>query len=385
MIKQKKITKSKSPVKIREKQLANGNVSLYLDIYHNGKRWYEFLKLYLVQEVGANKAAAKQQNKNTWEVAEAIKAQRYRALLNGDAELKNNTNNKLLLLDWMQTYKEQQQNRGKENDRLITATIAIIEAYTGGKKVMLKDIDKAFCLGFINYVANEYVSSRTGKHLKAVSAKNYYVCFNAALNTAVRDEVISSNPFTKIASVDKIHTPNSTREFLTIDEVKQLINTPCKHQEVKQAFLFSCFCGLRISDVEALKWGNVMNNSGQYSINIVMKKTQEPIYLPLSAAALKWMPQQQNKKATDNVFDLPTARYINKVLVKWAAEAGVTKHISFHVSRHTFATLNLTSGVDLYTTSKLLGHKEITTTEIYAKIINQKKDEAVNAVSSLFD
>lgn len=385
MAKQKKITKGKSPVKIREKQLANGNVSLYLDIYHNGKRWYEFLKLYLVQEVGANKAAAKQQNNNTWEVAEAIKAQRYRALLNGDAELKNNNGKgKMLLLDWMQLYYEQQKKRGVSCRRLTTAK-QIICAYVGNKKVMMKEVDKAFCLGFINFVSNEYVSKRTGKPLKPVTAKGYCVNLNAALNAAVREDIISINPFTKVASIDKIHTTDSTREYLTVDEVRQLINTPCKHQEIKQAFLFSCFCGLRISDVKALKWGNVVCNSGQYSVNIVMKKTGEAIYLPLSAAALKWMPKQQSKTAIDKVFSLPDERNVNRNLAKWVNEAGINKNVSFHISRHTFATLNLTSGTDLYTTSKLLGHKEITTTQIYAKIINKKKDEAVNAVSSLFD
>ena len=116
-----------------------------------------------------------------------------------------------------------------------------------------------------------------------------------------------------------------------------------------------------------------------------MQKTKEPIYLPLSPEALKWMPERGDKMAEDHVFDLPSPTMINVLLKPWAKAAGIDKRFSFHTARHTFATMMLTLGADLYTTSKLLGHADVKMTQVYAKIINQKKDDAVNLVNGLFD
>lgn len=116
-----------------------------------------------------------------------------------------------------------------------------------------------------------------------------------------------------------------------------------------------------------------------------MQKTKEPIYLPLSPEALRWMPERGEKSSEDAVFDLPSTTHINILLKPWAKAAGIDKKFSFHTARHTFATMMLTLGADLYTTSKLLGHTDVKMTQVYAKIINRKKDEAVNLVNGLFD
>ena len=123
----------------------------------------------------------------------------------------------------------------------------------------------------------------------------------------------------------------------------------------------------------------------QYRVKIVMVKTQKTLYLPLSKEALRWMPERGDAKDTDKVFTLPSQCYLNVVLRTWAANSGLTKHVTFHTARHTFATLELTAGAELYTVSKLLGHTQVKTTQIYAKIIDKKKDEAVNRLSSLFE
>lgn len=172
---------------------------------------------------------------------------------------------------------------------------------------------------------------------------------------------------------------------MTVDEVRLLINTPMNNQQVKAAYLFSCFCGLRISDIAGLKWGNVFRDRGQYRLEVVIQKTKEPIYLPLSPEALRWMPERGEKGAEESVFTLPSSARINELLKPWAKSAGITKHITFHTARHTFATMMLTLGADLYTTSKLLGHADVRMTQVYAKIVNRKKDEAVNLVNGLFD
>ena len=175
----------------------------------------------------------------------------------------------------------------------------------------------------------------------------------------------------------------SRREYLTIEELKQLISTECKYEIMKQAFLFSCLCGLRVSDIRKLKWSDLQKSGERIRIEIKMQKTKEPLYLPISDEALKWLPGEA--KDDDLIFPLTHEGTINNILQKWAKAAGVTKHISFHVARHTHATMMLTLGADLYTVSKLLGHKNIATTQIYAKVVDKKKEEAVSLIPNLTD
>ena len=235
----------------------------------------------------------------------------------------------------------------------------------------------------IDYLLTEYRPK--GKQVSNFTLHTYYRILNGALNAAVRAEIIKVNPFTKINNSDKIRLPESKRSYMTIEEVRALIAAPMKNEAVKQAYLFSCFCGLRISDIISLKWKDVFVDRGQYRLAVSMQKTKEPIYLPLSPEALKWMPERGGKSSEDNVFDLPSANTIRMLLKPWAKAAGIDKRFSFHTSRHTFATMMLTLGADLYTTSKLLGHADVKMTQVYAKIINQKKDDAVNLVNGLFD
>lgn len=172
---------------------------------------------------------------------------------------------------------------------------------------------------------------------------------------------------------------------MTIEELKRLIGTECKYEIMKQAFLFSCLCGLRVSDIRKLKWNDLQKSGERIRIEIKMQKTKEPLYLPISDEALKWLPQQNEAKGDDLIFPLTHEGTINKILQKWAKDAGVIKHISFHVARHTHATMMLTLGADLYTVSKLLGHKNIATTQIYAKIVDKKKEEAISLIPNLTD
>lgn len=370
--------KVKEPVRLRMKALSNGSQSLYLDIYRNGKRTYEYLKLYIIPETDEN---ARKQNEAAMNAANKLKSKRIIEMTNGEAGIENEKE-KVFLLDWMETYKKNQEKRGKKDENQIKVAIRIIRDYAG-ERMTLDRIDKAFCQGYIDYLLTEY--RPRGKRVSNFTLKNYYRVLNSALNSAVRAEHIKANPFDLIDKSDKIHLPESKRSYMTIEEVKALIATPMKHEEIKQAYLFSCFCGLRISDVKRLKWKDVFVDSGQYRLVVSMKKTQEPIYLPLSSEALKWMPERGDKTPEDFVFELPSGNEVNRLLKPWAKAAGISKRFSYHTSRHTFATMMLTLGADLYTTSKLLGHADVKMTQVYAKIVNKKKDEAVNLVNGLFD
>ena len=373
--------KVKEPVRIRYKTLSDGSQSVYFDIYRDGKRQYEFLKLYLIPETSA---AAKAQNKATLAAVNTIKSQRIIELTNSVAGLKNTSQrSKILLLDWMQTYKESQEKKGvRGSGKLIGNTMNVLRAFDG--KAAMRDIDREFCLALIDFLRNTYVSAN-GKKLSQFTCVSYFGCFRGALNAAVREDIIAENPINRLNTDEKIKMPESRREFLTIDEVKTLIDAPCRREDIKSAFLFSCYCGLRISDVLALKWKNVDCTGEQWHINIIMQKTQQPLYLPLSMQAGKWMPERDGSGEEEAVFStLPCEDTCNVQIKQWVKEAGITKHVTYHVSRHTFATMLLTLGADLYTVCKLLGHTDVKTTQIYAKIINKKKDDAIGLIDTEF-
>lgn len=329
MARTKKATKAKEPIRLRMKDLSNGNKSLYLDIYRDGKRSYEYLKMYIVPETDEN---SRRQNQATLVAANKIKADRIIELTNGEAGIKQSKNEpKIYLLDWMRKYKENQAKRGKKDGYQIDTAIRILKMYAG-EKVTMDMIDKPFCQGYIDYLLTEYRPS--GRAIMHSTAHNYYRVVNGALNSAVREDIIKINPFTRISSSDKIHKPESKREYMTVDEVRKLIATPMRHQEVKSAYLFSCFCGLRISDITALKWENVYQDGEQTRLEVVMQKTKAPIYLPLSPEALRWMPDRGDKSPQDKVFDLPSPAAVNALIKPWAKAAGINKHFTFHCARH---------------------------------------------------
>lgn len=392
MVKFKKQPKVKEPVHIRFKELRNGNKSIYLDLYRDGKRSYEFLKLYLIPE---SSATAKQQNREILKMANTMKARRIIELSNSiDGITANSLKSKMILRDWLQIYLEQERKKytsGTVNN--VRSTISLLSRY--GDDILLRDIDKEYCIGFVDFLKTtpkwggkirqgNKSKSKTG-NLSVASINHYFEIFSAALNFAVRQDVLSSNPAKKLDRSEKPHRPESTRTFLTIDEVRKMIETPAKRQDVKNAFLFSCFCGLRWSDICRLTWGNIEENNGNYSAYIVMQKTREPLYLPLSHQAFSFLPKREKAGRMQPIFKtLKHLSVANRILKQWAIDAGIEKHISFHVARHTFATTSLTLGADLYTTSKLLGHTNISITQVYARIINQKKNEAVALFDSAF-
>jgi len=371
---------TKEPVKLREKALANGVRSLYLDIYVNGKRSYEFLKLYLIPE---NNPQAKVQNDNTMRAANTIKLNRILEITNNKAGLKNTSiRAKMLLKDWMENFRKAQAQKGVKDQKLIHNTIHALTAYN--INVAMRDVNREYIVGLTNFLRNEYRSPR-GKKLKDYSVINYLGCLRNALNMAVREDVIADNPIMKLSTQDKVKAPESQREFLTIEEVQKLEATDSPYPHIKQAFLFACYTGLRCSDVRSITWGKIVKDGEKCRLHTVMFKTKRPFYIPLSKKAMQWMPERGDKTDNDLIFErIPVQVNTKLYLQPWLDKAGITKPITFHCSRHTFGTMMLTLGADIYTTSKLLGHTKVEVTQIYAKIINKKKDDAVSLIDQAF-
>ncbi len=373
--------KLKEPVKIRFRELANGTKSIYLDIYKDGVRRYEFLKLYL--HPGRSEAVRKR-NATTLAAAENLKSKRVIELTNNQAGIPNTgQRSKMLLSDWMQQFYESQIRKGVKGQKLLLTATKVLKQYA--PKARMRDVNKEFCLGYIDFLRNTY-KGRLGGGLTPYGAISYFGMLRTALNAAVRAQVIVENPINRLTQADKIKMPESQRVYLSIDEVKMLIATPCAKDIVRRAFLFACYCGMRLSDVSSLRWKDLSKDGEQWRACIVMRKTSAPLYLPLSNQALKWMPERGDAADDDLVFAvLPRESAIVPVIKKWAKDAGIAKNVNFHTSRHTFATMLLTLGADIYTVSKLLGHTNVKTTQIYAKIVNKKKDDAVSLVDNIFD
>lgn len=373
--------KHKDPIKVRTKKLADGSESLYLDIYYEGRRKYEFLKLYLQPEVSRK---VRELNKNTMVIAETIKSQRIVDLhKNRLMEENKDKQPHIPLSEWLQNFREFQKEKGIKNPGKLESVCKLILQYKKNNKNFIHKINKEWVIGFIDWLQHGYLKSN-GKKLNRTTVLFYVSQLSCALNMALQMGKINENPFHRLSSSEKIKKSESTREFLTVEELKKLMTTECRYPIVKSAYIFSCYSGLRISDIRSLTYENIICNGNQNMVSITMKKTHRPIYIPLSGKAMQWLPEKTGN-LNDRIFgSLPCLTTINAVLKRWCKAAGITKNITYHTSRHTFGTLMITAGVDLYVTSKLMGHSDVRTTQIYAKIIDSKKIEAVKKVDKLF-
>lgn len=386
MARKKKISKAKEPIKLRERKLANGNISLYLDIYDKGERNYEYLKLYLVPETDN---AAKIHNKNVRQAAEAIKAQRTLQFINEEAGIKTKNNlSKVLVIDWVEQFMEKSKlnHRGLGFFYMVGHMKNYLVGFLGDsvKTKRLKDVDETFCRDFLKYLKVTRIGKR--KLLSPTTVHHYFFAWNNCLERAVVENVIATNPINTLKALKETPMrPDVEKPYLTADEVKKLIETDCFDVDLKKAFLFACNTGLRESDIVGLKWENINFDGKHWRLAIVMKKTQKPIELLLTDGARKWLPEKPTTaKDNDFIFHLHTIPCCNNHLKKWAKSAGISKNISMHTARHTFGTVAITNGIDISTVASLMGHKSMQTTIIYAKSVSKVRDSAIGKISDAF-
>lgn len=384
MVHNKQTFKTKEPVKMRFRELSDGSHSIYLDYYVNGRRSYEFLKLYLVPEVDS---ASKMINHHILQAANMIKAKRVIMLVNERAGISNSTiNSTMLLSDYLEQHMRESSltHRGTSYISNCRNMKNHLCAFLGPRFGILrmKEIDTRLCRNFADYLKR--VKTSTGKPLSPVSVHHYFGALKCVLTAAVKEEVIVDNPIERMKKHEIPGRPVVTREYLDADEVARLSVTACRNPEVKRAFLFSCFTGLRISDIRGLKWKNFKRVGDAWYISIVMQKTQEPIVNKLSEEAVKWLGHFDDRSGEESVFHLPGMSCLEHIISQWVRQAGIDKHVTFHTARHSYATMALMAGADIYTISKLLGHKSIATTTVYATVVDAQRDAATDRVSSLF-
>lgn len=377
----------KEPVRLRRKALNNGNVSLYLAINSgNGRREYEFLRLYLIPE---KSKADKLRNRETLALANSIKAQRIVDFQKGMHGFKSDYKEQTLFFDYYQALTDKRKRKESNGNFSNWAScLRHLRMYEPRAKITFADITPRWVQGFKEYLEKEAEAfgcdrrkRKEKRPLSQNSKQSYFNKLRACLRQAYEDGIIRQNPMRGIVGFS---TLEGTREYLSLDELRAMAAADCDYPEVKRAFLFSCLTGLRRSDIERLSWGEVTQLNGRTRLVFRQKKTGGQEYLDITPQAAELIGEKGNAKPGDKVFgNILYPSNTNDNLRIWAMRAGIDKHISFHCGRHTFAVLMLTLGTDIYTVSKLLGHRELKTTQIYAKIVDKKKQEAVDNIPSI--
>ena len=358
-------------VKLRERN-QGGKTSLYLDYYENGNRKNKTLKLYL--HSSPKNKEERDENKLTMALAKKIEASE---ILKCKAEEINMVDVKRQDGDFKDFLELLAKDRLNSNGNYGNwkSMITHFNAFHKGS-LKFSQVNMKFVEDFKNYLDKK---ARTKKSLplSANSKYSYFNKFKAALKEAVRYNHLSKNPSQFVKSFPQEET---TREFLSLDELKKALTVPCENELMKKAFIFGCLTGLRWSDIVALRKEDLhFSEELGYQIRFRQKKTKGNQYHPISARSLDFLPEP----LSDNYPYFKGLKYNNDnndKLRKWLKKSGIDRYITFHCSRHTYATLQLNAETDIYTVSKLLGHKHLKTTEVYAKVIDNRKQLAANKI-----
>lgn len=283
----------------------------------------------------------------------------------------------------------------KEDGKISTyithsSTIKTLKDYEKGSTIMFQDITPVFLAKYEKYL-------QTKQNLKINTIHKHLKFLRKIFNDALRLDKIEyqHNPFTKY----KLKLEKTSRSFLSDDEFKAIENvetTPGQKLDLhKKMFIFAAYTGgLRVSDVLKLRW----QNFDGIHINITIHKTKSQLSIKLPNKAIEIISEYQakNNKPTDFIFPMlpndidlnnpqisynqisSATAYVNKNLKILAEKAGLDKPLSFHISRHTWATKALRKGMSIDKVSKLMGHAQIRETQIYAKIVNSELDKAMD-------
>lgn len=282
--------------------------------------------------------------------------------------------------DFIKYFEELKEKRHKNSSKSIQVNwnreLALLKLYTEGKAMYFGDIDLNLIEDYKDYLINAPQGGSKGGIISRNTASTYFSIFKAALHQAFIDGYLTID---LAAKSKNIYFEESQREYLTLEELNKLAATPCDSPILKRAALFSALTGLRHSDIKQLKWKDLVKDQEHYRILFTQQKTKGVEYMPISDQAYQLCGERGDSDRL--IFEgLQDPSWISRPVARWVEAAGITKHITFHCFRYTYATLQLTSGTDIYTVSKMLGHKKVTTTQIYAKIVDEKKEAAANAI-----
>ncbi|MCD1230690.1 integrase [Vibrio cholerae] len=347
------------------------------------KREHEVLDLFVYDK--PKTPTQRQHNKEHMLLAETIKSKRLVEWQSQKHGFEDRTKRSASFIDYFQRQIDiKEQTTSSSNHSIWLSARKHLLFYCGKHDLSFDELDKDWLDGFKYYLTNE-AKTKSDEPLSRNTQSSYFNKIRAAINEAHREGIIRDNP---LAQVTSIKAKTTKRVYLTLDEVNALAHTECRYPVLKRAFLFSCATGMRWCDIHRLTWSEIetFNNHKRIIFDQVKlshgdAKSLQYLDLPKFAESLLG----PVKAAHERVFKgLKYSSYINVELLRWALAAGISKHVTFHAGRHTFAVIQLSRGIDIYAVSKLLGHSELKTTEIYADIIEQRRMEAMLTFPDIF-
>lgn len=377
--------KSLSKVKLRQKKLKNGEVSLYLDFYpavydyKKGKTTRRhFLKMYIKDKPKSQ--AERQAKKEILTRGEAIRSQVQMELYKGTFKLNGDNQKSVDFLAYFKSFVDSYKAKNQNTFATWNAAYNHLYHHIGGQ-LMMEEVTKEMVEGFKEYLLTaSSLFSVNPRGLSQNSKNLYFKKFRTVVRKAYEDKKLKENP---TVNVLPIKTEDTKRQYLTVNELVQFANTDFKDEDFKAACLFAVASGMRHCDIKQLKWSDIKHNENlnQYTIHYRQKKTKNIEQLPISIEAIERLGIFKN---TDELIfpKLQNVSSCSRKLAPYIKKAGIDKHITFHCFRHTYATLLLNGAVDIFTVSKLLGHRSVKTTQIYAKLTDKSKMEAIKALPS---
>ena len=365
-----------SKVTLRKKAITKNRHSLILDYYPplknpgngNPKR-FEALKLYIFDNPADR--WEREHNKETMILARTVCSQRQLDVQNRRYGFLSDALRNSSFVDFFKTEARKKQKSHSDNWAMgLRYFIAF-----AGHDLKFPEVTDFLCEDFKNYLLSGPGISRWGRPIRRNSAVSYYAKFRAVLRIAYKKEYISQDLHALVKPINPLETH---RERLTLEELQLLSDTQSSSDLMKRASLFSGLTGLRFSDVRSLKWSEVRGKAGGYHLQFSQEKTEGAEVLPISDQAVAFLGERGNSE--ELVFYGLKYSQLQTFFMHWLRDAGINKNITFHSFRHTFATIQLELGTDIYTVSKMLGHKAFKNTEIYAKIVDKTKRIAADKI-----
>lgn len=367
-------------VHIRKRKLTNGRQSLMLDFSpplrnpKNGKPMrFEFLGLYLYEK--PSNAWERQHNVETKALVENIRAQRQLDIQNRKFGFISERERSSSFVDYFREYTGSRQETESDNYGMANRYFLAFASHD----VTFNDVDEFFCLDYKNFLLSGPGISRRGRPISTNTAVSYFAKFRSSLKQAYKQGLLNVDLY---AQVDAISPKETHREQLELEEFQQLVDTPAKSDLIKRAAICSGLTGLRFSDIQTLIWSEVRGSTGKYHLQFTQEKTEGAEILPISDQAVQVMGERG--EPNERVFAGLAYSSMRICFKDWLKRAGISKNITFHSFRHTYATLQLELGTELLTVSKMLGHRSIKTTLVYTKVKDKKKIEAAGRIKLKF-
>ena len=360
-------------VTLRTRPLKHGMLSFYLD-YYPGYRDQETMKTIRHEGLNiyiyANPKNERERNFNATmsEKAEAIRCRRFESIVNDRYDFFDRHK---LKADFLEYYRKQLRKHDQKWEFVYHHFYNFVHG-----KCTFEEIDIDLCNKFREYLLNAKQLRRDGRISKN-SASGYWSTFRGLLKILYRNQLIKTNINDFL---DKIETEDTPKDYLSVEELYKLAETPCKKPILKTAALFSCLTSLRISDILSLQWHEIVDfAAGGKCVHTITQKTKTEDIIPISDEALQLIGYSPEK--TGLVFKGLKRSWTQHPMKEWIREAGITKNITFHSYRRTYATLQGAAGTDIRTIQSNMAHRSITTTQRYMKVVDSNKREASNRIS----